>query len=133
MSARIAVPPNFDMAEICRAAGSGGVAHRYYENGNLVVDDVSQEALDAALAAYDPAKPAVPEVVTMRQARLALLQAGLLAQVNTAIASADDATKITWEFSSEVQRNNPLVSTLAAALNLSDAQLNNLFTLAATL
>jgi len=133
MPAKTAVPANYDLVSISKAAGSIGDNNRRYEDGFLVVDDVSQEALDAALAAYDPAKPAVPEVVTMRQARLALLQAGLLAQVNTAIASADDATKIAWEFSSEVQRNNPLVSTLAAALNLSDAQLNNLFTLAATL
>lgn len=133
MPAKTAVPANYDLVSISKAAGSIGDNNRRYEDGFLVVDDVSQEALDAALAAYDPAKPAVPEVVTMRQARLALLQAGLLAQVNTAIASADDATKIAWEFSSEVQRNNPLVSTLAAALNLSDAQLNNLVTLAATL
>lgn len=74
-----------------------------------------------------------PSFVTMRQARLALLQTGMLTQVNTAVAAADEATKITWEFSSEVQRNNALVSTLAAALNLTSQQLDDLFTLAATL
>lgn len=72
-------------------------------------------------------------VVTMRQARLALLQTGMLASVNSAVAAADEATKITWEFSSEVQRNNALVATLAGALNLTDAQLDDLFRLAATL
>jgi hypothetical protein len=76
---------------------------------------------------------AVPSVVTMRQARLALLQTGMLAHVNAAVAAADEATKITWEFSSEVQRNNALVATLAAALSLTDQQLDDLFTLAATL
>lgn len=81
----------------------------------------------------DTITPSVPSVVTMRQARLALLQTGMLASVTAAVAAADEATKITWEFSSEVQRSNPLVSTLAAALNLTDAQLDDLFTLAATL
>lgn len=81
----------------------------------------------------DPILPAVTSIVTMRQARLALLQTGMLAQVNAAVAAADEATKITWEFSSEVQRNNALVSTLAAALNLTETQLDDLFILAATL
>lgn len=74
-----------------------------------------------------------PTSVTMRQARLALLQSGMLDSVNTAVAAADEAAKITWEFSSEVHRNHPFVATLAAALNLTDAQLDDLFTLAATL
>lgn len=81
----------------------------------------------------DAATAIVPAVVSMRQARLALLQTDMLGSVNQAIAAADEATKITWEFSSEVQRNNPLVSTLAVALNLTNQQLDDLFTLAATL
>lgn len=83
--------------------------------------------------AWDFDAPDVPLVVTMRQARLALLQTGMLASVNSAVAAADEATKITWEFSSEVQRGHPFVATLAAALNLTEAQLDDLFTLAASL
>jgi hypothetical protein len=86
---------------------------------------------------YVPPSPVVPVSVTMRQARLVLLQAGLLAAINTAITDMTgpegDAARITWEFSSEVHRNNPLVTMLAAKLNLTDAQLDDLFTLAATL
>ena len=85
------------------------------------------------IVAADPITQAIPSVVTMRQARLALLQTGMLASVNAAVAAADEATKITWEFSSEVQRNNALVSTLGAALSLTSQQLDDLFTLAATL
>lgn len=85
----------------------------------------------------DPVVPAVPEVVTMRQARLALLQSGLLAQVNTAVAAmpgaAGDAARIEWEFSSTVERNRPLVQSLVGALGMTDAQLDDLFRLAATL
>lgn len=79
----------------------------------------------------------VPVVVTMRQARLALLKSGLLTQVNTAIANmpgvTGDAARITWEFAGDVQRNDPLLAQLAGALGLSYAQLDDLFRLAATL
>ncbi len=83
----------------------------------------------------DP-KPA-PSVVNMRQARLALLQSGLLAIVNTAIAGMagveGDAARIEWEFASTVERSSPLVQSLAVQLSLTEAQLDNMFTLAATL
>lgn len=81
--------------------------------------------------------PRAPQSVTMRQARLALLDAGLLATVNAAIAgmagAAGDAARIEWEFSSEVQRDKTLVASMAAALGLSDAQLDALFIAAAAL
>lgn len=79
----------------------------------------------------------VPTVVTMRQARLALLQVGLLSQVNTAVANmpgaAGDTARIEWEFSSTVERNRPLVQSLIGALGLTESQLDDLFRLAATL
>lgn len=80
---------------------------------------------------------AVPQAVTMRQARLALLAAGKLAAVNAAVAAmpgmAGDAARIEWEFSSEVQRDKALVQALAPVLNLTDAQLDELFITAAAL
>lgn len=81
----------------------------------------------------DPILPAIPSIVSMRQARLALLQWGLLSQVNTVISTADEATKITWEFSTEVQRDNALVSSLSLALGLTAQQIDELFVFAATL
>lgn len=94
-------------------------------------------ALPPALPEYVPVVDPVPEVVTMRQARLALLGAGLLAQVNTAVANmpgADgDAARIEWEFSSTVERHRPLVLSLITALGLTDAQLDELFRQAAAL
>lgn len=83
-----------------------------------------------------PSDP-VPQTVTMRQARLALLGADLLAQVNAAVANIPgaegDAVRIEWEFSSTVERNRPLVLSLIAALGLTDAQLDDLFRQAAAL
>jgi len=73
------------------------------------------------------------KVVSMRQARLALLQAGLLTSVEQAVAAGDEAGKITWEYATEVRREDPLVTNLSAALDLSDGQLDALFSLASTL
>lgn len=81
-------------------------------------------------------KPAVviaPNVVSMRQARLALLQSGLLSTVSAAIAAGVEADQIEWEYAADVDRNSPLVQNMKAGLNLSDADLDNLFTLASTL
>lgn len=81
--------------------------------------------------------PIVPEQVTMRQARLALLAAGLLANVDTSIDSLPSPTKeaarIEWDYSSTVERHRGLVQSLGAAMGLTDAQLDALFIQAATL
>ena len=75
----------------------------------------------------------VPQVVTMRQSRLALLAAGLLDLVETAIAAAGPAAKIEWDYATEVQRASGLVPAMATALGLTDAQIDALFVSAATL
>lgn len=77
--------------------------------------------------------PVVPSIISMRQARLALLQSGLLPQVDTAIAAMSDADRIDWQFAQTVERTHPLVATMTAQLNLTTKQLDDLFTLGATL
>lgn len=83
------------------------------------------------------APPSIPQAVTMRQARLALHAAGALAGVQVAIDALEEPAKteaqITWEYSTEVQRQNGLVSQLGPALGLSEAQIDALFTAAALL
>lgn len=99
----------------------------------------TQEERDAAIAADTEAKriAAVPQSVTMRQARLALHAAGLLSGVNAAIASLEEpaktAAQIEWEYASAVERNAGLVPAMAAALGMSDADIDDLFVTAATL
>lgn len=89
-------------------------------------------ALPPALPEYVPVVDPVPEVVSMRQARLALLGAGLLAQVNTAVANMPgaegDAARIEWEYAQEVRRDSPLVAALSVAFGWTAAQLDDLFT-----
>lgn len=75
----------------------------------------------------DPIIPIVPAVISMAQARLAFLNAGLLDAVEHGISSMPRATQIDWEFRHTVERNSPLVATFAAALYLDEAALDALF------
>ena len=84
-----------------------------------------------------PPAPPVPQSVTMRQARTALLSIGKLDQVDAAINAmpepARSKAKIEWEYSSEVQRQQPLIVAMAGALGLSPAQIDTLFISASAL
>lgn len=79
----------------------------------------------------------VPESVTMRQARLALMRSGKLNAVNSAIAEMPgeegDTARIEWEFSGTVERNWGFVKQVAFQIGLSDNDLDDLFVLAASL
>jgi len=85
----------------------------------------------------DYANNSVPQAVTMRQARLALLSANLLANVQAAINSLPEPDKtkaqIEWEYSNALERNNSFVATLGAALGLNSAAIDALFIQAAQL
>lgn len=87
----------------------------------------------------EPVAPvaAIPQEVTMRQARLALHGAGLLANVDAAVASMEgaqgDVARIEWEYSNTVRRNQPLIMALAPGLGLTSDQIDTLFITAATL
>lgn len=100
--------------------------------GALTVDEF--QAFVAQVIA-DPPPPAPPPItsVTPRQARLALSAAGLLDKVNAAVAASDQATQITWEFASLIERGDPLMTSLGNALGLSGDQIDALFKQAATL
>ena len=80
-----------------------------------------------------PAVPVVPSSVSPAQARLALLGASLLSQVEAIVGAADQATQIAWNNASVIERNSPTVAALAGALGLTDAQLDDLFTTAASI
>lgn len=100
--------------------------------GCVPITDSEAEAIYAAVAAAE-AKERKPKTVTMRQARLALLQSGLLDAVESAVTGAGKAAQIEWEYSSEVHRDKALVKALTPALGLTEEQLDDLFALAASL
>ena len=89
-------------------------------------------------SAPPPAPPApVPSEVTMRQARLALLGAGLLDSVEGALNAMPEgnptqiaqkrAARIEWEYSQIVQRHKGLTVALAGSLGMTDAQIDAIF------
>ena len=84
-----------------------------------------------------PAPSPVPPSVTMRQARLALLGAGLLDDVEAAIAALPspqkEAARIEWEYAAVVERSNLAVAAVQLQKALTDAQIDDLFREAAKL
>jgi hypothetical protein len=86
-----------------------------------------------------PAPPPVviPTEVSMRQARLALFQQGKLSLIqpliDAMIEPAKTTTQISWDYATIVQRDDDLVVQLSAAMGLTSADLDALFTLASTL
>lgn len=75
----------------------------------------------------------VVSMVTMRQARLQLVAMGHYQTVCSAVEQMDDASKIEWEYASEVERENPLVAALAELLGLTDSDIDAMFAAAALL
>lgn len=68
----------------------------------------------------------VPQVVSARQARIALHRAGMLEAINTAVAGNAEWA-ITWEFATEVQRSNPIIAAVADQLGKTPEDIDQLF------
>ena len=79
------------------------------------------------------ARNPVPQQVTMRQARLALLSAGLLDDVEAVISAAGRAAQLEWEYAAVVERSNPAVAIVQQQKALTDEQIDDLFREAAKL
>lgn len=83
------------------------------------------------------ARSTVPSSITMRQARLYLLKAGKLADVEAAInalpSPQKEAATIEWQYSQEVQRHNGFVELLAPVLGWTPEEVDAMFVEAAKL
>lgn len=86
-----------------------------------------------------PEPQPVPDtyIVSMRQARLALLEVGMLTDINAALAAMPgkegEAARIEWEYAQEVRKDSPLVMGIAVQLGLTDQQITDLFNLAGSI
>ncbi|RKK04826.1 hypothetical protein EBE87_20305 [Pseudoroseomonas wenyumeiae] len=124
------------MVRIATLAGNGAFDARSYMEGRLYVEGVTQAALNAALAEVGDgasSRQPVPESVTPLQARKALRAAGLLPQVQTAIAAAGDEAQEEWDYALEVRRDHPLLNAVAGELGLERHDIDALFRSAALL
>ena len=73
------------------------------------------------------ARNPVPQQVTMRQARLELLERGLLDDVEAVVLLAGRTAQIEWEFAETVARNHPVIAVVQAQQGLTDAQIDDMF------
>jgi hypothetical protein len=72
--------------------------------------------------------PQVPDQIQMWQARAILFRSGLLGQVEQAVkAATNPEIEIAWEYAPNVVRQSAFVSAMAAAINLDNAAIDNLF------
>ena len=120
------VPANTSTSDTPGAMRSNWTGHEWVELPYSVPDPLPAPALP------------VPQSVTKRQARQALLLAGLLDLVQPAIDAIPDTTarrmaQIEWDDSQEYQRDRPVLISLASRLGLTAGALDNLFRTAATL
>ena len=65
--------------------------------------------------------------VTRFQAKAALLQAGLLDQVQVAVNDAEPFVQIAWADAVEFRRNSPTIAALAKSADMTDEQVDDLF------
>lgn len=110
---------------------SCSVASRVNIDGS--VESVLVEHLPAGVSVEDPDPAPLPTVVTPWQIRKALNASGLRGLIEASVAGADQTTKDAWEYALEFRRDNPLITGLAVALGKTEAELDDLFALAASL
>jgi hypothetical protein len=89
-----------------------------------------------AIAFRNPPPP-VPQTVSMAQARLALIGAGLFSAIDAGLKALPEPQRTTaltaWEYAPTVSRNGALVTTLAGQFGLTEKQLDDLFFAAAAI
>ena len=75
----------------------------------------------------------VPQSVSIRQACQALEEAGLLDDIEAAIAAAPRTVQIDWQRATSVDRSWPTLLAVQAQMGLTDEQIDALFVRAAQL
>lgn len=131
-------------------------AHVINESGlienTIMVDELGEGMIDAAIGgeigdsyidgvivkkSIPTPEPVVvvPQSVTRKQARLALLAAGHFYAVHDGIESLEEPirteAKINWDDSDTYARDNPFVAMMAQMLGLSNSDVDDLFVAAA--
>lgn len=97
--------------------------------GSIQITDAEAEVIQEA----NKPVPAPVTQISPRQIRMALTHAGLRSQVEAAVAAGDQDLKDWYEFSTYFDRNHSQVVAMATVLNVTDAQLDSLWQLGATL
>ena len=83
----------------------------------------------AEIEALKTATPPIPVQVNKFQAKVALLNAGLLDQVEALMIAPETnpIAKLAWTEVSDFRRDSPILLAIASQLSLTDEQIDNLF------
>lgn len=102
------------------------------ETGEVKTIQLTQEEIETILNNQPTPVVVIPQEVTRYQARAALYQSGLLEAVEVEIAKpeTDMMLKLAWQDALTFKRNSSFVTGMAAILELSEEQLDQLFILA---
>jgi len=78
---------------------------------------------------YVPPPPPIPSTVTRFQALAVLAAGGYLPTIKTYIATLgeDNITRLAWENAADWERTSPTLNALATMLNLTSAEVDDLF------
>jgi hypothetical protein len=101
-------------------------AVRYVEDGDSV-----RQVYDVEDA--PPYVEPVPESISPLQARKALRAVGLMDAVKAYVATLSEEEQEEWEYATEIRRNNHIIASGAAALEMTPEQIDDLFRLGVTL
>lgn len=86
----------------------------------------------SGITEYVAPNPLAIESVSPAQMRIALHRMGMLSTVK-AIADVDPEAQIVWEYATVILRSSPLIEAMKGQSGLTDAQIDDLFTLAASI
>jgi len=130
---RLVYDDNGAVHMLAEVSGYTETIHSTFEADTLAEHLAEAKRIGLQLPDEYAAIAAVPQSVSMRQASLALLNAGLLDDVEALVATLPRAYQIEWERASVVQRDNQLVEIVRQQKGMTADQIDDLFTLAATL
>ena len=95
-------------------------------------DEANQTWLEYDTAAIEavrnppPPPVVIPQSISPRQARLKLLEADLLDNLE-AVITTNRAWQIEWEYATEVKRDSPLIDAVATQADLTEEQIDQMF------
>lgn len=95
--------------------------------------DVQIAQIQAALQSFDFSAPSVPQSVSSMQAKVALSRAGLLSAVQSWVSSQNAEAQLIWGSATTFSRDSAILNGAAAALGLTQAQVDQLFITAAAI
>ncbi|MEF2552036.1 hypothetical protein VQ042_11795 [Aurantimonas sp. A2-1-M11] len=85
------------------------------------------------ITADDRARASIPASMTPLQARKALRAAGLHANVKSFVATLSEEEREAWEYATVIERDNAVIEKGRVALEMTHAQIDDLFRLGAAL